>query len=451
MKNKFFHRDKKLADRGWAAMRATLDREMPAERRRRRFLWPWWLLLPALLAGGGAGAWFFAKKPGAQPSPAITPETSMPVAAAPGAIRPPATKEQPTPETTSSGPAKARNVLEKPATQTPAGRPAPLTSPAPLPVETERAIPATVEAPKPRNETNRLEDEAIDPRIETPSISPVLLPGLHIRLQPTAVKHPEMTLQQIPAPGEKHNRPHPSPWSFGLTAGVNSRDASGLHGLTAGATADLSLGRKWGLRSGLVYGYERLPQSARIPVSAPAIVQYEVLDQDTSEGNFVIIEDVVAPVNNPYQPDSTGQVVAYVTSVQRLELPLMLWWEPVHRWRLYGGGSLARTFHVKTGGHQFFVDQNQIINGQLTDPQNRLNQLAAREVRAWQTTISGGIGFRPSKHFEFDLFAQNLPATGGQSTENTLSDPSSIPVNAQETASKSSRSWRFHCTATYFF
>lgn len=438
MKNKFFHPDKKLADRGWAALRATLDREMPV-RRRRRFAWLWWLLVPALLAGS-AGAWFFQGNRAMQPRPGATQKHEAPVAdARRDAIE--TAKSRPAPAPTA--PVAATTIPRTADAR--AQKPRPVAPAAPSTIAAQ-AVPAAASIPPRRPES--VENELITSNSTVPA-SLVLLPREPAALRLPALDPPALALQNIAAAPGKRPTPAPSPWAFGLTAGASARDFGSLSGLTAGVTADLRLGQKWGLRSGLAYGYERLPQKERISVSAPAVVHYDTLGFDTT-GGYVIVEDVVVePSGTANAFDSTGQVIALVTNVHRLELPLLLWWQPFRQWRVYGGGSLARTLTVRTGGHRVFVNQNQIEVNQFADPQNRLDQLAAREIPTWQASLLGGVGFRPSRHFEFDFFAQNLPRSSSKAADHALYDPTGSIAPASVT--KSGRPWRFHLTASYFF
>lgn len=204
------------------------------------------------------------------------------------------------------------------------------------------------------------------------------------------------------------------------------------------------MSRHWGIRSGLAYGYEKLPVAVRTLISVPAV--YDTL----TANNVVIIEDVVAPSGNQYSNSVPAEVQTQVSAVHRLEMPLLLWWQPLRHWRLYAGGTMARTLKVETGNRTAAIEDNKFSSNQISDPENRLSSLAAQRVSDWQAALQGGIGFKPSRRFEFGFFSQYVPKALLSSNNN--GQFLGAITNADQQSSKASEPfWRFHLNATLFF
>ncbi|MBL7804529.1 MAG: PorT family protein [Saprospiraceae bacterium] len=437
MKNIGFNKEKALADKGWAAMRQTLDREMPEGRKRRGFFW-WWLA-PALAIGLGVFYWNWNAQPvqAAPVPPAIAP--SGPVA---GIARPEhsASDLASLPSTEQSQTASNNITAQRthPMTQTVMAR-----------SSSDRPIPRT-DIPA----TNHLPAQLTTPGVEpgnpaTTYIQPqqffatALLPQRRLEL----VSHPDLAIALAGSPQTSPPTPKRERhlWDFGLSATTGTRDFSGLHDASLGFTADFQLKRRWGLRSGLRYGYEKLPLSAESIVSAPAL--YDTVSQPDQ----IIIEDLVTSPSTSYSNAVPVQVQTQVSAVHRIEMPLLGWWEPVNKWRLYAGGALSYTLKVETGTKTAALSSSELYNGSINDPENRLGNLASQKVGQWRVNLQSGVGFRPSRHIEVGFFVQNNLSEWGSQDNYASFDPNPSQVGSLSYTIKPNSPWRYHVMARWIF
>lgn len=205
--------------------------------------------------------------------------------------------------------------------------------------------------------------------------------------------------------------------------------------------ADFKRSRHWGLRSGIAYGYEQLPFTSATLVSAPAVY-------DTSAPDIIIVDDLVTDPSYSGPNYVPAQVQTQVSAVHRLDLPLMIWWQPARRWRVYAGGSLSHTLKVQTGSTTVAVGNFQVNNGAISDPDNRIEQLANQKIARWRGAVQSGISYRPTKHLEIGFMAQNrFTDPSNKNAELAFSGSGSGASLLTQQASR----WRFHLSATLLF
>ncbi len=445
MKNRFFNPDKSLANRGWDDMRKTLDREMPQKRKRRRFFWLWWLLPAALLTGGAAAYWQTTRPATSVEHPAKPSETAPkptgPVAYAPASV--PADRQITAAGSgfPAMGPRVGANHTRQLAIRS-GVRP-----PAQLPAQTPMQ-PAATGSPDFSATPQNSFAEKTEIQFNTTATAqlpnwPPTLSLLPVGPFPVEAKEPVFPDVQRANAAAAVARHRDSRWDFGLTAAANTNNFKGLNGGSLGFTTDLRLSRRWGLRSGVAYGYEKLPLASQAIVNAPAV--YDTLAND----GFVIVEDVIAPTTGSYTNYVAAEVYTQVSAIHRLEMPVLVWWQPHRQWRLYGGGALAHTIHVETGRRTAAINYPEPYQNQISDPNNRLDYLANQRVRRWQTSLVAGAGFKPTWRFEFGMQAQFLPDGVAGSKQSAQFDSGSYAQTP--TSNGLGPLWRFHLNATLFF
>lgn len=435
MNQNLYNVDKKTTDKGWKAMRATLDREMPVEQPRRR-VWLLWLLALLLPA---AGFFFWPKTESAQPvAPASTPERpvaerqvrqpnrnsdnsalALPhvaseerIGAAAAAVRALKT-EEPTLRHTRPTTHRA-NAAATPAANTPIAAASPAKTGAENPAATslpvaqilQAATPIEVAAETPASVATPYAPDA--PNTSSATTTPAA--GHHgqsawptesgaenkISATPTA----ELAAQPHnppPAPGEPAAPTKPVQdknkiMAWGATAGLLAKPSALLGGTSLGLTADARLGKRWGFRTGLAYQYHRLQGDDR-PIVTVTSGAYAEATGDvsilTTNGFIVNAHDLTAPVYVP------------VSRLHRLEVPLTAFWEATSKLRLYGGPSVGLNVWTQTGSRALKNSITYDVKSGM--PAHNLNQKVSTQLREIQAGLTLGAGYRLHQHLEVGL------------------------------------------------
>ena len=391
MKNEF---DNRLTDKGWRSMRGVLDREMPAKKRRRPLAW--WLLGVFILAAG-AGGWLWHRSVKAAPPPGRAVEKAVarqPVVDAGGNER------------------QARMQPDKPGTALPA------------------VLPAAGIRESARHETGSSSGRkgsiaglngaalAVSPekQAETPVFtasvpevpgSPVNMASLAALPEKDRYPRPETPARPVFSqvnPVEqavvKKKTNASRRWSVGIAAGIHSENLSGLNGFSSGVAVDWQFSRKWGLRTGIRYARYR-----------PSVQERPVVSIDNTEyadatGNFAVIQDVInnPSTGSPSIDPSYQKVLVPVDRLQRLEMPLLAFWQPVRSLRLYGGATVSRNLSAKASMQNYA--NNKVYLADNKNALSNLNSLTSSTLSRWQANALFGAGLRFGKRFELDAFYQ---------------------------------------------
>ncbi|MBK8919911.1 MAG: outer membrane beta-barrel protein [Saprospirales bacterium] len=432
MDRNLYKSDKKLMDHGWRSMQRALDRELPAERRRHPGVLLW--LLALLVPIGGALAWLMWPMDGAvTTSPALQPPVAQNKAVAPAPPRstlattistsdttisagarhtkpahnttPPVASKSGASSGISQGPDQQpgkntsdlsrkpekhnREKMENPVVPRP-GALAEISQPArskdqlatgarntgSVPFSqappAERAIPAT-------NGTSAT-DQAVAPMANAPA--------------PAAPSAPPLAPAIELAPKRVSNA-----WSFGASAGVLSDVSAGYAGAAAGLTAEWQAGPRWGLRSGVAYQYQALHEADR-PLLSISTASYaevtgdqKVLDTNNTGSVVPSSADLIAPVYVP------------ISRMHRLVFPVMAYWNPLSKIRLFGGVSIGANLYAESGNNS--LKEKIVLPVAGGSASDQLNQRLSEQLRGWDFSWNAGIGFRPGRRISVDVFWQN--------------------------------------------
>ncbi len=254
-----------LADRGWARMQVTLDRNMP-QRRRRPILW-WWLLL-ALVTAGGAFTYFGYVLPREKEPAVVQPVALDELKTSPGISSDAQQKpdpEQITPKTAASGLTNTQNA-RSPAPSAPSVK-TELAAPVNLDVTRETdpgeivfrtgetsptsPVPGAVETEAPETMVQSSGDPAVATfrHPEFPVVEP-----LHDRPDWTAVQTPEENPDFKTTPVKMQHR------RWLVDAGGLYNSGYGVSGFTLSAVLKRPLGNgNWGIHAGLGLRKQSIP------------------------------------------------------------------------------------------------------------------------------------------------------------------------------------------------
>ena len=402
-------KDKNLADKGWQSMQQILDREMPAERKRRPVAWWWWgtallLLLPMLI--WGSRSW---RNSTPVQHPEIQPVTKS--------DRPIVQhiEETATATETATAPTIQENSMEVVATPSqPVQRP--YQSSGQNAVHNKRRYSPTAKTETVSdihittvetvdNQENRsnvttsvLEQKTEETLRDIGFTQTLPLPFDEAEREQTISL--EMPHADIIRPAETSSKKTPdssSRWSFGIAASAATEQFVSLNGFTGGAVTDFRLSRKWGLRSGLAYA-RYLPSSSKQPVVAVEEVRY------TNATGVFTGSNGYDPVANPSTGEALPPEYVYVPlrKLHQIEMPLLAWWEPVRRLRLYSGVAVGYTFSGQSSGQNYINNQLVALDSEFS--LKNAGRVATTELPRWQVHYQGGLGIGLGRHLELSAF-----------------------------------------------
>ncbi len=436
MKNEF---DNNLTDKGWQSMRRLLDRDMPEQRRRRRFAWWWFALLLLPLVGAG-GWWLLRDSKPVDPAPKMDVlKNSKPVVEAETPLDE-NTERGETFEKLSNQPSVSSAVVGAPSAVV--GVPANNKRQSSTPDEKDRATVQPLTQSVVGGDTNIGQKIPSDDNVggsnlifgEAPfgektnfgektgtQSSDDLKPSDGVAAGETFQKFPSFgELETLPVmlqfienqnpnatspahvaafqPEITKKQPTQKRWSFGLSAGLASDNLSTVNGFSAGAAVNWQFARKWGLRSGLHYAQYRLSAEER------PVVSLEADQYADATGNLVDLDTSGGGLNTPVPSVSSPEVLVPVERLRRLEMPLLLYWQPVRPLRIFGGISMNYTFSAKASAESFVNNDSYFAD--TKQAQSNLNELATSNLRRWQANLQTGFGIHLGKRFELDVFYQ---------------------------------------------
>lgn len=418
--------DQKTTDKGWAAMRQLLDREMPVKNQR-RIIW-WWLgLLLLPLAGYGGLKWL-----GSANSPTTYPEAASiaPIArmetdpkvqdarsTVPSSEKLAVIESQ---ETKNAGSFKARNFPTFLKNQIQRSN-----------SENSRALlnheladnnhPGTTTSAG-LSEAQNMQISALPGEDKAPllpldllSIAPQII---HFQANTQTPPRPITLLQPI-KPIQK--APF-KPWSIGATSAISTERFSAINGFSTGINVDWNFARKWGLRSGAFYNIHT-PHAKYRPVASVGSDYYT----SRVDGNVIILDsatgnEVVNLTGTNFYSDSlTGNVFIPVSRLQRIEIPISVFWQAAKPLKIFAGASISRTLSAKADRQNYSGEY--IL--QLTDQsaEDDASRLSSNELDNWSMDAMVGVGVKLSKMFELG-FSAKMPFSDFKAFKSAYSENS---------------------------
>lgn len=486
MDRNLYKSDKKLASRGWHAMREALDREMPEERRRRpvALLWIFALLVPA----AGALGWLIFRQGTGAPSeladvkPIVVPPSTGAAILDKQMAEIPEKNARPTvPAANNDMPAgrlrynatkKTERHLLSSAYQT--------VSPHFNGTTDRETAPSTTGqvSLQPAGANPTFEPLGAGNALKTPestnSVTETTLQDIETASHPETVQTGEPgempaqnTIAGVFAPAAAADTtavtsfvmpPKPidplrdnkkSTWAFGANAGVMSDSKGDYAGAGAGLSAEWQPLKKWGLRSGIGYQFHQLATDERPVVSLSAISYVDVTGDQR-----------VALDNNNFHSPGTAQgstdpspVFIPVGRLHRVEMPVLAFWQPISKLRVFGGVAIGNNLYVETGDRT--LSNNKVYTVLDGDAGKKLNNEVSEQFREWDTRWSIGVGFKPVRHLELGLFFHKPLPSGRFGAIDQDLKLDNAQVNFQEAISGKSSGLTtnglFNFTASWFF
>ncbi|HLP93568.1 MAG TPA: hypothetical protein VK168_06005 [Saprospiraceae bacterium] len=402
--------EKNSVDKGWVAMQQMLDREMPVKKRRRA-AW-WWLGLLLIPVASLAGWWYALENPKTVPVPI----SSQPITQNQHNSYPAATlaeshnTNQTVSTTLQTTPAaltakytqKRRQNLQKPISSIPT-----------LTID-QVQTPNPIQNPK-EIDLARIDILPAQPFPSSPSSQPVARETAALPTKPATSFKPF--------------------WSVGATSMASTEKFETVNGFSTGVTVDWAFSRKWGLRTGFLYNIHT-PQEESRPVASIIAENYTVegeiwaLDMSTGQQIWQM------PGTSTLTDNLQGNVYVPVSRLQRLELPVSVYWQTTKSLKVYSGLSVAKTLITKADRFNYSGVYQINLNDQVAEKD--VSNLSAHSLNTWNVQAIMGIGWRVSPVFELGLngslpFQRIKRLEGIANDNNGVPDYTSIRVRTQRT------------------
>ena len=424
----------KTTDKGWAAMRAMLDKEMPIQKRKRRAIWWWLLLLLPVLSWGGWSLWQTEHAPKAplnpelktQPAPGLMAQKAQNTTV-PDDFKNTQTTQRTAQKATTDTKSHRSNILP---TSAPKGGVNLLTGTQNTTYNHANGAETAVEKPGIISKTDShdltlsgTDVQEMNSTTETLTALPgtgeqeqnsatetlATLPGRLTAIEAIPAVLPEINVVPvITAPTPTKKAPAPRAWKFGATCAASTEKFKGANGLSAGLALQWQPTKRWGLRTGLSLT-RYTPQLSSQPVVSVASSQYA-----DAVSNEFILEDPYGNITYPATAVALAEsVVIPVSHYKMLETPVLVTWNAFKSVKIFAG--ISNNYIIATNAsNNGFSGALQLTAADSTAAK-RLNNLAFQSINRWSVRIQTGIGINIGRHFElmgaikfpFGLTAQN--------------------------------------------
>jgi len=394
--------EKNTTDKGWEAMQQLLDREMPVKPTRRRLVGGWWWLLLLPLAGYSTWEWmkYASILPAQSASPVAQNAHTTPLTAnnTPTSATPSITQmaESPTEIAVpawNNPPSRSAEAIARPSKGAQASTAQTFIAengsktPDNLLVNTSQSPDLAWVATPLSLSTDVLNTpiQSIDPHTNIPSNKPQTIQGASIKpLQRRVFKT----------------------WTFGSITALTSEQFTSVNGFSTGVNVDWAFSRKWGLRSGLLYQIYT-PEENHRPVASIERNDYA----SNIAQNLIIVDahtgvEVIQTTPGDYVNSLTENVLVPLNRIQRLEIPLSLFWQANTQVKVLGGLSVSRILSTRADRQNYSGQYLLQLTNQAA--QDDASRLIANQLGRWNTVATVGIGWALAQQFELG-FSARLP------------------------------------------
>lgn len=397
-------------------MQQLLDREMPVHvsKRRRLFGW-WWLLLP--LAGYSTWEWINAASN-------LPTETAHPVAQ----------NTQTQSLTANNYPTNANTIT----TQS-AERPAEPSEASPTQSLEVTSTPPNTHLSDPKSSEQLVEKVIVDAlnseitnqqNAETAeALAPKMLLTNTLNAPIKSIENQVFTTNIEPKTTQTNLlKPIKSrvlkPWTFGAITALTSEQFTNVNGFSTGVSVDWAFAQKWGLRSGLMYQIYT-PEENHRPVASVQTSDYAA----KIAPNLLIIDaysgmELGTPGTNSFVDSLSDNILIPLNRIQRLEVPISLFWQPNSQVKVLGGLSVSRTLSSRADRQNYSGQYLLQLTNQTA--QDDASRLVANQLGDWNAVATLGIGWAIAQQFEIGFstrlpFSKQpsyapIPQTGGPTT-----------------------------------
>jgi len=391
--------DKNTTDKGWAAMREMLDLEMPVKRRR-IFGWWWFGLLLLPIVGYGSWQWLGSSDAQKQkikdaptlPMARLAPEKGI-TNAEPSEQNPQNTAA----ETTGiSNNHIAPTIRKDTAGMFNSAKPEAKSNISTTLIDLKKArLPVLSNLPTSENVPDNIVVQ--EPLQLTLNLLPILPQSIDIQNNKKPSQQ-SLAFAQNLKPVKKTSSKR---WVFGATSAISTEEFNSINGFTTGLTIDWKFARKWGLRTGAFYNIHT-PQGKYRPVASVLASDY----RSTVYGDVIVVEVATGleVTNTPTNSLYGDNVYIPVNRLQRVEVPLTVFWQAAKPLKIIGGLSLTRTLLAKADNQNYSGDY--ILKLVDRTAEDGASKLSSSELDNWSADAMLGAGVRIGRSFEVGFSAK---------------------------------------------
>jgi len=195
-------------------------------------------------------------------------------------------------------------------------------------------------------------------------------------------------------------------WTFGSITALTSEQFTSVNGFSTGVNVDWAFSRKWGLRSGLLYQIYT-PEENHRPVASIERNDYA----SNIAQNLIIVDahtgvEVIQTTPGDYVNSLTENVLVPLNRIQRLQIPLSLFWQANTQVKVLGGLSVSRILSTRADRQNYSGQYLLQLTNQAA--QDDASRLIANQLGRWNTVATVGIGWALAQQFELG-FSARLP------------------------------------------
>jgi hypothetical protein len=239
--------------------------------------------------------------------------------------------------------------------------------------------------------------------------------------------------------------PAPPALRLGGAAGLVASDGARPTGYSAGLALDWQPAPRWGVQTGLAYRLEQ-PEVERRPR-----VEVSGIDYAAVTGDLSVLPDTASN----FVPSATGMatpnvgVTVPVQRLHRLEMPVLAFWQPISKIRLYAGLNPSYLLSTESSDRYLAPDRS-VLQQDDQQKSREVSQLATSQLPRWQWAGQLGASFRLDRRAEVGLFYRQT-WTGETTADGLLQESMLDPLDSNPASSANRPAPVFSLKATVYF
>lgn len=219
------------------------------------------------------------------------------------------------------------------------------------------------------------------------------LPGQSLHPLSSPVLAPARTVQPV--------RPHRSNigkvFRPGLLLGANFFQVKQLPGFVGGLTLDLGPAhQRWGVQTGLLYRSQVYAGESR-PVIPVTYQQFQAATGHTDQ-------DLTNLPNSSLLINTANRMLVPVIRSHQLETPLLLFFSPVSKSRLYAGATFMRHIWIESADRSLFTYDLRVVQNPSSATTGKLSNELINQLSPWERNWQLGLSYTFFRKVEVGLF-----------------------------------------------
>lgn len=183
----------------------------------------------------------------------------------------------------------------------------------------------------------------------------------------------------------------------GLLLGANFFQVKQLPGFVGGITLDWGpVHQRWGVQTGLLYRSQVYSGESR-PVIPVAYQQYQAATGHTDQ-------DFSNLPNSSLLINTANRMLVPVIKSHQLEAPLLLYFSPFSRYRLYAGATFMRHIWIESADRSLFTYDLRVVQNPNPATTGSLSNELINQLSPWERNWQLGMSYTFFRKLEVGLF-----------------------------------------------